>query len=330
MRKVARILAVLAMLWVVYWLAGFTLIRQAAKGLIAEQVAAGTLAPGTQATAGGFPVDFSLSLLDLRGSAADGSGTWEASGIGLSLPAWAPWSAQAMLTGQFRYSDVLQKITLAGTGLETGIAASPQPSLPLASWHVAGEDITLGSTLGWKLEAGALRIDADRDAGDTGVYALVGEVLGLTPDPAFLARLALQSTLPPVLGDISLDAEIGLTAPLDRVALLRTPGVTRFTLKSLRAEWGVVVAEASGEVVAEASGLAEGRIMIRVANWRELLPVLRTVGVVTEAFAPTAERILAALAAESGDPAVLELPLTFAEGFMSLGPFPLGPAPLLR
>ena len=44
-----------------------------------------------------------------------------------------------------------------------------------------------------------------------------------------------------------------------------------------------------------------------------------------ESFAPACQ----ALAAQSPDPAVLSLTLTMAEGRMSFGPFPLGPAPLM-
>lgn len=330
MRKVTGGVAVLVVLWLGYWFAGYMLIRAAAKGVLAEQVAAGTLAPDAVATAGGFPVRFALQLENLQGTPAGSLQSWEVPEVALSLPAWAPWSAQAKLQEPVQYSDGLQDFTLTGTGVETAIAASPWPSLPLTHWHMAGEELILTSTLGWTLAAGSLRIDADRDADDASAYDLAAAILGLKPDAAFLAQLPGQTTLPPVLGDITLAGEVALTAPLDRAALIKAPGIARITLEALQAEWGTVLAEASGEVTAEASGLAEGRILIRVANWRELLPVLRASGAVSPGFAPTVERILAALAASSGDPAVLELPLTFAEGYMRLGPFPLGPAPVLR
>jgi Uncharacterized protein conserved in bacteria (DUF2125) len=40
--------------------------------------------------------------------------------------------------------------------------------------------------------------------------------------------------------------------------------------------------------------------------------------------------MLAALAQQGPNPNVLALPLTMADGWMTLGPFPLGPAPQLR
>jgi hypothetical protein len=38
---------------------------------------------------------------------------------------------------------------------------------------------------------------------------------------------------------------------------------------------------------------------------------------------------MAALAKASGDPTVLNLPLVLEDGWMSLGPLPLGPAPMM-
>lgn len=330
MRKIVWSVAILALLWLGYWLAGYLLIRTAARSVLAEQVSAGTLEPGAEATAGGFPGAFALDLANLRAQAADGAQGWDAPEVQLHVPAWAPWSAELDLKGHLRVTDALQEITLTGEGVETGLAASPRTSLPLASWYAEGAELLLSSTLGWSLTAAELRLVATRAEDDDSAYVLTGLLRGLSPDPAFLAQLAGQSALPDVLGDITLAGRVELTAPLDRMALIRSPGVKRVLLDGFRAEWGPVVAEASGEVTAEASGLAEGRIMIRIANWRELLPALRAGGAVTDEFAPTAERLLEALAAASGDPDVLDMPLTFAEGFMSLGPFPLGPAPLLR
>jgi hypothetical protein len=40
--------------------------------------------------------------------------------------------------------------------------------------------------------------------------------------------------------------------------------------------------------------------------------------------------MFALLAAQTGDPEDLDLPLVFANGRMSLGPLPLGPAPRMN
>ena len=72
------------------------------------------------------------------------------------------------------------------------------------------------------------------------------------------------------------------------------------------------------------------RIDIRIVEWRELVPVLVAAGLVTTDAAPTVTRALDLLAQQGDDPDILNLPLAFQQGRMSLGPLPLGPAPYLN
>jgi hypothetical protein len=59
------------------------------------------------------------------------------------------------------------------------------------------------------------------------------------------------------------------------------------------------------------------------------MPILVAAGTVRPELARTAETMLEGLAKQSGDPEVLKLPLVLKDGWMSLGPLPLGPAPAL-
>ncbi len=76
--------------------------------------------------------------------------------------------------------------------------------------------------------------------------------------------------------------------------------------------------------------MPEGRIALRATNWREMLRIARTAGVLPEAIAGTVERGLGLLAGLSGNPETLDAPLTFAGGRVAFGPIPLGAAPRLR
>jgi len=59
------------------------------------------------------------------------------------------------------------------------------------------------------------------------------------------------------------------------------------------------------------------------------MPILVASGKVRPQLAPTVETMLEGLAKQTGDPEVLKIPLTMQDGWMSLGPLPLGPAPVL-
>ena len=75
--------------------------------------------------------------------------------------------------------------------------------------------------------------------------------------------------------------------------------------------------------------MSAGRIEISLSNWRRILPLLVASGAIKPELAPTVESMLANLAQQTGDPEVLKLPLVLQDGWMALGPVPLGPAPLM-
>ena len=61
-----------------------------------------------------------------------------------------------------------------------------------------------------------------------------------------------------------------------------------------------------------------------------LLPTFAVAaGILPEALSGTVERALEVLAGLSGAKDTLDVPLTFADGSVSFGPVPLGPAPRL-
>ena len=87
---------------------------------------------------------------------------------------------------------------------------------------------------------------------------------------------------------------------------------------------------ASGALTARSDGIAEGEIALRVEGWRRLPPVLVALGLVKPDIAPTVERMLEVIAAQSPDLDVINITLSCQDGRMSLGPLPLGPAPRLH
>jgi hypothetical protein len=135
--------------------------------------------------------------------------------------------------------------------------------------------------------------------------------------------------MPAEVEKLRLDAIVGI-APADPLSPDAPPLVSGIDLKEALVTWGDVGLFGKGRIAANSDGLAEGRIDFRLTNWRKLLPLLVTTGAVSAEALPTWENALAMLAGQSGDPTVLELPLTMRAGRMSLGPLPLGPAPALR
>ena len=118
-----------------------------------------------------------------------------------------------------------------------------------------------------------------------------------------------------------------LSAPLDRHAGQAKPYLTKVEIGGFDLTWGELALTAKGLIQADDQGFASGEITVVVTNWDRLPAILVAAGVVKPEMAPTIARGMQALAAQSPDLTTLSLTLKLADGQMSFGPFPLGPAP---
>mgnify|MGYP003453170652 CR=1 FL=1 len=137
------------------------------------------------------------------------------------------------------------------------------------------------------------------DSGQANTYRLGLKITNIAPDAALIAKLA-STNLPPLVPEVYLDAHASLTAPIDRHVGTSQPRLT---------------------------ALAQGEIAMRVKNWRIMPQALVALGLIQPTIAPTLERALQVMAARSPDINVLDMTLRARDGWVNLGPLPLGPAP---
>jgi hypothetical protein len=132
--------------------------------------------------------------------------------------------------------------------------------------------------------------------------------------------------LGPALTALHLDASVILSQPIDRT--LREPHLLGVTLTQFHISWGVVELTASGEITPDAQGLASGQIDLKLKGWQSLPAAAVALGLVPPTNEESILRGLEFLAKASPDPEVISLPLKLADGQMTLGFIPLGPAPV--
>lgn len=337
MRKLLFFLLLGSGLWSGYWFAGSGLLRQGAESLFADAAAQGIVAEKTALTVQGFPNRFDLTVEGLRlADPASGIG-WQAPFAQVFAMTWKPWHVIAAFAPEQVVTLPDQSLTVTSQNLKASLRAKPSTDLPLAAVIAEGNSLLLASDLGWTLGLGDFTIGL-RAAPDFGPssYEFGFDLAPLTPDPAFLAATRAvaipdlpPSDLPDTVETLSASILLTLSAPIDRHLGDTNPNLTRLDIGNLNLIWGELGVSASGAVEADGNGYAAGRIEIKITNWDRLPPLLVAMGTITPEAAPTVVRGLQALASQSPDLAVLALPLVLEEGRMSLGPFPLGPAPLL-
>jgi hypothetical protein len=85
----------------------------------------------------------------------------------------------------------------------------------------------------------------------------------------------------------------------------------------------------AGELEVDSDGVPEGDITVKAKNWREMVAIGVELGLVPEALQGSIEGALGTLATLAGDPKTIDIPLSFADGAIYLGPVWIGDAPRL-
>jgi hypothetical protein len=327
-RKLIGWMVVLAVLWCGYWAVGSFAVQSAANRALADGLQAGRISGAPQVETGGFPLAFALSLRDLDAGDPVRGLRWQSPALHLRAPMWRPWHVKADLEGTQRIALPDQDVTLVARLAQASATARPIRELTLAQATVVLDQPDVQSSQGWRIGAEKLQLQAELlpapEAAHT--YQLLLGSTGLRPDPALVAVAGLG----PAIEVVDISAQVTLTAALDLARPQPSPEVAKLVLSELHVIWGDIRITAMGSVNADAQGLAEGRIDIRIVGWRALVAAAVGAGALSADMAPTVEGLLGAMALQSGDPDVLALPLTFAAGRGNLGPLPLGPAPRLR
>lgn len=330
MRALLLIVLVVSGLWAGYWFLGSRAVEQGVTGWFAAQASGPLQASQEGVDVAGFPNRFDLTVTQPR--VVD-----EVTGIGWTAPfaqifamSWKPWHVIATLPQEQMVILPGQDVVVTSTLVQGSAVTEPGTDLVLDRTSVVADGLALRSTAGWEVSATSARFATRRAPDDALAHEVGVELTTVQPDAAFRMALQGQSDLPEQIDQMRVDAWVDLSGPIDRHIGATPPVVEAVRLREALLRWGELVISGQGEVVPAPDGRAEGRIEIRVENWREMVPVLVAAGLVAPQVEETVTRAMELLAQQDGSPDVLDVPLVFAQGRMSLGPIPLGPAPFLR
>lgn len=329
MRGLLVLVLALGTLYSGYWVLGSIALQKAADQWFAEQNERGVEAANSSLRVQGFPNRFDLTITGLHLADPVSGYGWDAPFAQVFSMSWKPWHLIAALPNSQTIITPDEAISLGSRSLMGSLKMVPGGDLALDAFIVDGADLVATSTLGWVVKAKKAQMASRQDASLANGHKINVTVTALIPDPALMAAMAGTSDLPPLVETVQIDMLAGFSAPIDRFAGQKRPQLAALTIKQGQIRWGDMTLTLEGKVVADADGLADGRIDIKLANWRKVLAPMVAMGLVTPEVAPTVERMMTLLAQQSGDPTVLSLPLVMAAGRMSLGPLPLGPAPRL-
>lgn len=310
--------------WSGWWWFASDRARQGAEDWFAAQHAAGWQAERQQIAVAGFPNRIDLTITQPRLRTPDGDWGWQADFLQLFALSYKPWHLIAAPAARQQVLTPLGPLLVESQKLQSSLVLVPGPDLALERFQIAGEALAVSGPV--QLGIGRLAL-ATRPTPERALSHDIGlELTAITPPPALRSALP-AGLLPPEIGLLRLDAALALTAPLDRHIAQTRPQPATLMLRELRLDWGTIALRATGELVPDAQGYAEGRIDLQLSGVHEVLELAQAIGLVTPETRPAWESVLGSLA-PAGE--ALDLPLRLSGGLIQLGPMTLGPAPRLR
>ncbi len=329
MRALLVVIHVATALWSGYWFVGSRALERGVVAWFDAPSAQGLQTSHQGVAVQGFPNRFDLTVTEPRLADPARGLSWTAPFVQVFAMTWKPWHLIAALPESQTVALPDQTVAVTSSQLRGSVVVDPDTNLTLDRLTLEGDNLRLSSDRGWAGAAARLLVATRRDAADAATHEVFAEATSITPDQNFRMEMKSVSALPELIDRVRIDAKAGFSAPIDRFAGQTRPVLQRLDLREASVTWGAFSLSAKGGVQPDPQGLAEGRIDIRVAPWRDLVPVLVAAGLVTPEVAPTVTRAMELLAQQGPDPEVLEVPLVLAGGRMALGPIPLGPAPRL-
>ncbi len=324
MRWMIRAILALALLWGGYWVIGSRAMDRAAQRFFDRAAERGLVAEQGGIEVAGFPSRFDLTVTDPKlVDPARGIG-WSAPFVQILTLSYTPWHLIAALPNDQTLDLPDQSLKVQSSYLQGSVVVTPGTALTLDRLAAEARDLRVTSTLGWVLGAADVQLHTRQNPATVNAHDIDIAARDVIPDPALMALAGADADLPDKIAQMRLTATAALTAPVDRYARETRPQITALAIREASVTWGDVVLFAKGDLVTDRQGRAEGKLELRLENWRTLVPVAIAMGVIPPDTAPTVEQVMTVFA-KGGD--TLTVPVTFKDGRTSLGPIPLGPAP---
>jgi hypothetical protein len=327
MLRLVVVFLVGSLIWMVWWAFGQGTYEQGLSSWLDERQDEGWVAEYTELKTRGFPNRFDTTISDVALADPETGIAWSAPFVQFLSLAYKPHQVIAVLPNEHRFSTPFQTVTITHEDARASLFLEASTELGLDRTRVVASNLTATSSRGEDLSLVDGRIAVEKLPEPNHTYRVGAEFLGLVPTKEARRALDPAGLLPETVTSLRTDAVLSFTAPWDRLALEDArPQVTRIDLKDLSARWGTVDFRAAGQLDVDDLGIPEGQITVRAEDWRKILDMAESMGWLPLGMRSSVETGLGLLVGP-GD--VLDVPLVFSGGGISLGLIPLGDAPRL-
>ena len=332
MKRLFFVVLAAALLWSGYWFVGAYGAKAGFSAWFSARQNDGWQAEYSDLALRGFPNRFDATFSDLALADPQSGLAWEMPFFQILALSYKPNHVIAIWPNSQRISTPNDKYEVTSTDLRASLVLDAGTSLPLNRANLASGAMALGNlTSGETATLEALHVAVQHTGPADNTYQFAVAADGFAPSIPMRITIDPANLLPKRLTALKADLVIGFDRPWDRFAIENArPQPTEMHIKLAEAHWGDLQLQLAGRVTLDTDGRPSGKITIKARNWRDILKMATAAGVLPKNLAGPLEQGLSMLANMAGNPKTLDIPLDFANGRMSLGPIPLGAAPIFR
>lgn len=337
MRILLTFILTAAAVWSGYWYLGASGMQSAFQSWFEARRAEGWVAETSDLRVRGYPNRFDTGMTDLALADPDTGLAWEAPFFQLLALSYRPNHVIAIWPETQLIATPLQKYRLRSHDMRASLVVAPKTHLAIQRSTLTAERLLIapvGEAEATRLDSLSLAMERQPAAADErpqNRYRIGFEAQGLAPSQPLRLQLDPEGRLPQDLGDVRADMTVRFDKPWNRSAIeVARPQPQHIRIDRAEARWGRLLLQMAGEVSVDAAGQPTGEITVKAENWRDILDLAVASGALGPGMAETLARGLSMVAQMSGNTRTLDLPLSFRNGRVMLGPVPLGAAPVLR
>ena len=320
-----------AALAVAGWFGWAALTERTVQSWLDAREAEGWVVSRRDVTVAGFPSAFETRIAELSLADPATGLAWAAPLFIIRHATWDPSRIEAIWPATHTVASPFETLTITAQRLQSVLDLRPSARLALDAMRTEMLGLRIDSSLGWNSQLAQGLLEMTRQEGSEAHYAIAFEASDLIPATQIARLLDPAGLLPEAIPIVRSEAMVRFDRPWDISAIETTrPQPTRIDLTEARAEWGALMLRLSGAVDIDDQGRPTGEVAIRAQNWPEMLAMAERSGLLPASMRQAAESALGFLAGLSGRREDLDVTLRLDQGFVFLGPLPIGEGPRLR
>ncbi|GEM_PF-2300981 len=318
--------------WAGYWIVGSIALENQLNSAFEDASEQGIDLQYSEFGVQGFPNRFDTVMRDVDLKIPAEGIEWTAPLFTTAALSYKPWhliatwpQEQTLRIGNFS-ADILT------SEMQASVVFEPDTSLPLNRSQLVARDLRLdfvtptrqafGVTPKQQIAVAEVFLATRQTPVIPDAHDLLIELKQVLLPQDVMAILDPDQNFPPRVASIKSDSALTFSAPINRNNL---PDLLALDLRKAEVTWANMALALNGRLTPGIAGKAEGQLSLNIRNWRDVFQVLVNAGIAQPAW----EGAFTALTLSDGNPDTLETTLVFRDGQIWLGPFPLGPSPIL-